>query len=436
MQFLLSIALISLILWSFKRLNFAKNSGISNKELSFLFLIKLLFGFALYVIYTQFYTDRSTADIFKYYDDAELLYQQLLTSSPNDYFKIILGIQGDDPQIISALRNTHFWFKPFDTGVFNDNRTIIRINMVIRLFSFGAYHLHAIVFCLMSFLGSLAIYKCFYSVFTSKKWELLIACFLIPSLLLWASSILKESVLIFGIGGLLLSFTRLLHSNKKRIANVILFTLSILLLSITKTYVLLILVPSLIAWLLIVKWKIKHVHLTFLISYGVCILFAFNAYRIAPKFDLGKILQKKQLDFINVARDTKAGSAITVTRLDGSFISCLKNSPEALANCIFRPLPWESNSIFALFASFENVVIILLIILAGLYSKKPTDEQKPYLYFSFYFVVLLALLIGLTVPVLGAIVRYKVPAMIFLVSFLLLCIDKEKLLLNLKRIIK
>jgi hypothetical protein len=188
--------------------------------------------------------------------------------------------------------------------------------------------------------------------------------------------------------------------------------------------------------LLIVKWKIKHVHLTFLISYGVCILFAFNAYRITPKFDLGKTLQKKQLDFINVARDTKAGSAITVTRLDGSFISCLKSSPEALANCIFRPLPWESNSIFALFASFENVVIILLIILAGLYSKKPTDEQKPYLYFSFYFVVLLALLIGLTVPVLGAIVRYKVPAMIFLVSFLLLYIDKEKLLLNLKRIIK
>ena len=47
--------------------------------------------------------------------------------------------------------------------------------------------------------------------------------------------------------------------------------------------------------------------------------------------------------------------------------------------------------------------------------------------FCLSIVLLLFTLIGLITPIMGAIVRYKVPGLPFLLIFLLLLLDKEKL---------
>jgi len=94
---------------------------------------------------------------------------------------------------------------------------------------------------------------------------------------------------------------------------------------------------------------------------------------------------------------------------------------------MFRPTLIEMKNIFFALTAFENTMFLILIVLAIFFFKKPTVNQLPYLYFGLYFSLLLTILIGLTVPVLGAIVRYKIPFMPFTMSILLLSIDYSKI---------
>ena len=409
-----------------KRWSFFINSGISFRTLSLLFTLKFLVGISVYYVYTYYYTDRKTADVFKYFDDAKYLYEHVYNSNPVRFWKIIFGIQNESSEIHSHLIETHYWFKPHATNVFNDNRTVIRFNAVIYLFSFGYYHVHTLVLSTLSFIGLTSIYRTYNVVFKNRKKELIIACFLIPSVLFWGSGILKESILLFAIGLFLFAFTQFLYA-KHKLKYILIIITTLGLLAITKTYVLIVLVPSALAWLLVYYSKVKKIGWTFFFINISLITIAFNAKYIHPSIDLSGNLKYKQRDFINVARDTKAGSTIKLGELDDSAWSFIKNTPQAILNGLFRPTIVEIKNIFFAFTALENTLLLVLIFLALFFFKKPNKVQLPYLYFGLYFTILLTILIGLTVPVLGAIVRYKIPFMPFTVTILLLSIDYSKI---------
>ena len=66
-----------LLLLIIKKWSFFKNTGISFNTLCLLFSVKFLFGLGIYYVYTFYYTDRKTADIFKYFDDAQFLFENV-----------------------------------------------------------------------------------------------------------------------------------------------------------------------------------------------------------------------------------------------------------------------------------------------------------------------------------------------------------------------
>jgi hypothetical protein len=285
---------------------------------------------------------------------------------------------------------------------------------------------------MLSFIGLTGIYRTYLYFYKHHTKQLLFSCFLIPSVLFWGSGILKESILLFSIGIFIYSFTNLLY-NKKKTSYYFAVILTLGLLAITKTYVLIVLIPSIFAWILIRLFNISKIKLVFFsVNIGL-ILIAFNLKYVHPSLDLTGNLKYKQHDFINVARDTKAGSTIKLGRLDDSSFSYIKNIPNALINGFFRPSLLEVKNIFYVFSAFENTLLLVLLIITILFYKKPTIHQKSILNFGLYFSILLALLIGLTVPVLGAIVRYKVPFMPFIVGNLIVCIDYQKILNLLKK---
>jgi hypothetical protein len=413
-------------LFLLKKWSFFKNSGIPFKTLTFLFSLKFIVGMSVFYVYTYYYTDRKTADVFKYFDDAKYLYEHVYTNSPIKFWKIIFGFQNTTFEIHKHLIETHYWFKPHATNVFNDNRTVIRFNAVIYLFSFGFYHVHTLVLSMLSFIGLTGIYRSFSTVFQNKKNELIVSCFLIPSVLFWGSGILKESILLFGIGVFFYSFTFVLNSEKKPIYFLsALFSLGLL--AITKTYVLIVIIPSIISWITVQHFKIKKIGLAFFVINIGLIIGAFNLKYVHPSLDVRGNLKYKQRDFINVARDTKAGSTISIGKLDDSAYSYIKNIPNSLINGLFRPTIIDISNVFSLLSAIENILILFLFVLPMFFFQKPSKIQLPYIYFSIYFSVLLTILIGLTVPVLGAIVRYKVPFMPFIISALLICTDFQKM---------
>ncbi len=415
-------------------MKFFKIDGLSRKCISVIFVLKIASGIVMFVIYTYYYTNRSTADIFKYFDDGNIMYSAL-SEKPSDYIKMITGIGNDNPHFDLYYAKMNNWYRQYESTMYNDNHTIIRFNAFVRIFSFGYYNVHSIFMNFLSLIGLLAIYKFFIQFLPDKKKEILFAVFFLPCVIFWGSGVLKEGLLIFGSGLLIYYFNEIINK-RKIIKGLICIFISFVLLLYTKCYILFILIPLLIAYL----WAEKTNHKNVLLKYtGILIFFLLiilNIKYIFPEYDVLQILATKQNDFINLAQSLNSGSIIKVNILRPDFFNILINSPKAFLNTLLRPHLFESFSLFTLLSAIENLLILVIGIIA-LFFIKIRGINKNLLVFSLFFVLITFILIGLTTPVFGAIVRYKIPALPFLIIIFIMIFDKEKFLKKFqKKIIK
>ncbi|MFH0895926.1 MAG: hypothetical protein V2A54_15945 [Bacteroidota bacterium] len=407
------------------RLPFFKIDGLSRKSITAFFLIKVVAGLALFFLYTYFYTDRKTADIFKYYDDSKILFDTFFTN-PEHFFRMLFGIDNNTSEFTGYYTSMNNWYREYESNLYNDSHTIIRINAVLRFFSFGCFNVHTVFMSFFSLLGLTAIYKTFRIIIRDKKNMLAIAVFLVPSVVFWGSGVLKESILIFGLGFLFWFYHKLflIRFSWISLAWVI---ISLILLRFTKFYILVAVLPGFIAntWLMLTAYR-KPI-LKYAVVLILYVISAFGIHYLLPEYSPFDILYIKQKDFINLSLFMQSGSFIQPPSLDNGLISFFIGIPLALFNCVFRPFFFESTNPFILLAGIENFFIILLIIISIVFSSKSKPNAMIFL-FSLSFVLLLFTLIGMVTPVMGAIVRYKVPALPFLISALVMIINKEKLI--------
>lgn len=124
-----------------------------------------------------------------------------------------------------------------------------------------------------------------------------------------------------------------------------------------------------------------------------------------------------------------AGSGIHMDRLQYSFSSFAKLVPLSFYNVLCRPFFYDCHSGAELVASVENLLFLVFFILCVVYRNRlPVDRNL--LAFCIMVAILAFLLIGITTTVTGAIVRYKVPFIPFLLMIPLLYLDQRVLLKN------
>ena len=422
LDILYTIPFLIIILWLFEKSTFIKNLGFSIHSIRFAFVIKVLAGYALFFLYTYHYQDRVNSDTFKYFDDSIHLHKALL-NNPLDYFKMLFGIQCDGAHFYELYYNDmNNWHRVYESSLYNDNRLIIRINAFIRMFSFGNYHIHNLVFNLLSFIGLLALAK-FFKSYVHSKWKVYVAVFLIPSVIFWSSGILKESILIFAIGLFCYSIHKLLIKVKITTMLVVLFCLCILL--VLKFYVLMALFPVVFAWFLqhkaLPKWYMAYGTSLLIVS-----LAALTIGLVNPEYNIINILVTKQNDFVNMSIVMKVNSAFEMAPLTPDFWSIVKAVPEGLINCFTKPWPNELKNPLFLASFFENLLILFALIIAVLFHKSKKDIAIKFVLFCFVFGLFLYAIIGITTPITGALVRYKVPVIPFILIGILYIIDLNK----------
>lgn len=429
--FLLAIYLLVFCLIIIK-LPFFKSERIATHWVVLIFLSKFLAGLVLWVIYAFGDTPRIAADIFKYFDDGNVIFTAL-RQQPIDYLRMMSGIGADVPEFDKYYNTCNFWFKNFNYGLINDNRLIIRFNAFIRLFSMGNIHIHTLFMSFLSFIGFWNIYKVFENKIRVQTIFIVIALFYFPSVYFWTSGLLKESIFMFAFGIMFYQYNKIIIGtlSAKRI---VLFILSSILLLFSKFYIFLAAFPGLLFLLIIQISKKKHITISFLISHILLfLLFWFSLDLIG--LDLPKIVANKQNDFVNYVHTLpKVGSLIDLAPLESNFLSLAKNTPNALFNSFFRPTLLEVKNPLMLISAIENTFIAFLFIFCFIFYKKA--KKDIFFWFSISFVLILFSLIGLTTPVLGALVRYKAPALPFLGIAFLYLIDIDKLKITLKKIIK
>lgn len=373
------------------------------------------------LIYTYYYTDRATADIFKYFDDSKMLFDTI-KSKPIDFFQLLLGLDFNTEYFQAHYYSKlNYWSRTNTSNFISDSHLITRLNMFIRLFSFGYYQVHNVVINFISLFGLIAIYKAFQSFFLSQKKLLFgIICF-IPSVLFWGSGLLKESIVIFALGFLLLHFFKLF--TQFSLQSWLIVTLMSLVILFTKLNVIVALIPSVIGYFICKKWNITPLK-SYLITILVLVALSFSSTILFDNANSVTLIINKQQDFINEINRFETRSVVEQPKFN-SLIDIVAYIPNALVNVFLRPYVWESYSVLTFFSALENIGLLLMLLIIFYFRKKKLAPSSIF-YFCLIYAITSALIIGLTTPILGTINRYRIFTFLFLMLAFLELVDLEK----------
>jgi hypothetical protein len=125
-----------------------------------------------------------------------------------------------------------------------------------------------------------------------------------------------------------------------------------------------------------------------------------------------------------VSSCSPSGSAISIHRLEYNIQSFAQLLPISFYNVLLKPFFYDSHSVLELISSFENLLFILCFVLCFIFKSKKQPNQS-ILWFCVFFVLTSFILIGLTTTVMGAIVRYRMPFIPFLLIIPVLYIDES-----------
>lgn len=127
-----------------------------------------------------------------------------------------------------------------------------------------------------------------------------------------------------------------------------------------------------------------------------------------------------------ISRVAPSGSAINMERLEYSLNSFAKLIPQSFFNVLCKPFFFDSRSVLELIASLENLLFFGFFILCFCYRIKGKVD-KNLLLLCITLIITSFILVGITTTVLGAIVRYKIPFISFLLMIPLLFLDTERI---------
>lgn len=470
MVFSLVLIVLTWFVWKFR------TEGLSRTNVLIGWAVKVLFGILFMVIHTKIYgVGEITVDWEEYMDDSVTL-NGVAWQSFGDYLKFWTGLNSE-ADVQHYLANTHHW-SAGDLDLMNDSRNVLRINSLIVFLSGGNVYVHVLFFSFFSFVGLREIFQAFKKRIFYDKRLFWYALFLFPSLSFWTSSVLKEPLMITGLALILNALLGDL-SWKSRLWRGILglvlmlafkpYVLGCLLLAfpvyilgkfVFRKHVLLAPLTALVALLLVfavftdfrktVTHRVTRMQFDFMnVGRGGIHAYADSCFYYFRRDQLSDIeflhkdtmLLKKEVTAKKVTFGMNypfddirlkpadgpwfvvfigepCGSYVDLTPIGNDFGQLIRNVPEALVNASFRPTPWDPGGKLKI-VNFAESCGLFGLLLFGLWHNRGTrtPEEKNISLFLLTFALILLVLIGWTTPVLGALVRYRMPA--YLALFLI-----------------
>ena len=416
MGFILFFIYLILFSWLLTRIRFVKNAGLGAWLIVALFVLKVMAGVSCgWVMRNDINSDTWT-----YHKDALTEYHLLFTN-PSAYFTNIFytGYQYGYDGVLQ-----------FHNSYWNDLKTnlVVKFVSVLDIFSFGNYYINVLLYNFLVFFGHIALFRVFRQAYKNKTFILVASCFLLPSLLVFSSILHKEGLIFTSISFICYFFYtsfKLGNFTKKKI---VLSLLSLIIIFLFRSYILIVLIPTLFAWLIANKKNYSPV-LVFALVFTVSIFLFFNISYILPSVNLPQLVMQKQADFLGLA---KANSFIGVHSLYPSFKSFVSNAPQAFNHTLLRPYFGDYSLSKPLLPFIAELFLYQILFILFLFFRNKETTDKAFLCFSISFTLMILIIIGYTVPVLWALIRYRSIYLPFLLIPLFCNIDWHKIKLFLK----
>lgn len=397
-----------LLRWCFKH---SQNSKLK-KYFWYAVILKISGGFALGLIYVYFFKDKGgdTLAFFRYGQNlVDIFY-----NSPSNYFSLLKS--GDNAILVDVFigygeNNPRAFF-------------MFKISSLLSIFTFGNYWLMATYCSLFSFWGMWLSAKSLVAIFPKTDLALFISFFVFPSIIFWTSGLLKESIAIGIIHALLAFCLNILIHKKVRFWYFVLIPVFLWLLWRLKYYYFALTVFCLFAFIVTFlinkKYNLavfKQTLLWFATAFSLLLLAPFIHSNLSFDAILWALTQSNQV----MASQSPVGNIIHYINLQENIWSFILNAPLAIFAVFFRPFIGEGGNVFKLFMGVENLFILLLFfnLILKKYSKKAIKKHFPILLTAFVYIILTGILLAFAAPNFGALARYKMAFLPFLIYILI-----------------
>jgi hypothetical protein len=360
--------------------------------------------------------NNSNADIWVFHKDALAEYH-LLFSNPSEYFTNLFytGYQYGYDGVLQ-----------FHNSYWNDLKTnlIIKFISILDIFSFGHYYVNVILYNFLVFFGHIALFRIFSNVFKERRQVLICSCFLLPSLLVFSSTLHKEGLIFSAISITCYCIYKVINGAGFIKRQIIITVLSLGLIFLFRSYIIIVILPALFAWFISAKKKYPPV-IVFCFTFIISVFIFFITPYFIPSVNLPQLVVQKQLDFLNLGT---ANSEIPLTTLLPDFKSFLANAPQALNHVLLRPYPGDYSLSHPLILFIIEMMLYQLLFILFLFFRKRNALVPSFSFFCIFFSLVILLIIGYTVPVLWAVIRYRSIYLPFLLTPIICGIDYKKII--------
>ncbi len=421
-QFILYALYFGVFIFIISRWKFFDIDQLSRSKLIAFFVFKAWAGLVITLVYTYYYTDPSKADIHRYFRDSKII-SSVIFSSPIAWFKILTSFNSHNREILDYISNTLHYSHPENDFV-TSNSFFIRLVSLLNYFSLYNIYVDTLLLDFIGFIGLSALFKSLQSYFKHTEWALFIPVYLLPSVVFWSSGLLKESLLIPALGAYI--YTALKLTGKMRIQLILTLVALLFAIAFIKIYVALFLLAC-SPMLLLAKANKIHIKLASWCLFGFYGIMFITCFYFWGGEICSKIIDKRN-EFIRLTISENAGSALDNKLISTDCNTVLSLVPSATIDAIMRPFLWDKWNLFSLLFAAENFVLLTCILILMIFFLKKPDATRLWLsVFCLAFALLNYELIGLTVPVMGAIVHYRIVATPFLLLGVLFLTDMDKL---------
>lgn len=353
-------------------------------------------------------------DTFRMFANGMALYD-VLWQDPVAFLRAMAGSWGATEVPSSLQPYTEamgYWQHP---GSF----TVVRLHALFRFFSFGYYYVQAVWFAFALFLPWFQLLKTVSTYRTGRVRMHILLLLGLPSAFFFTHGMHKEAIVLVGLSLMLhhmLCWQQ--HRSGKHLAGMIIALLIIN--SAKEFYLFALLLPWLAWWIasLSTKQRVRNMLILSVLFMG---LFSLVLYCFHPDGVLG-ILSDKQAEFMVL----KGNSNIPLPRLDG-WATLPQVLLSGIGNVCIRPLPWHWEQLtWALYGIENYIVLAITPVIVLLFFRKIVQQDVPLLLMMSIFLLLALSVIGIIVPIFGAIVRYKAPAIVWLSWIWLIILTRPK----------
>ena len=383
-------------------------------------------AFALYVIpfVNGYYEQRNASDVIIFFKNGQKL-TELVLSNPREAITLFFQQAG--------LSNTAFFWV---WGIF-------------YFVTGGSLSAITVLFGWFSVRGGLYFVQAFQPSLSDRQmlWYAVLVLFF-PSILLWTTMPLKDTLTFWSLGLVAYGVSLLLSWRLTRAGVTILF--GDLTCMAIRPYFLLFVTFSIIAIgiLRIVGATRSKSYRRVVADMTIVPVNVFLAiFLVANNFFVGSLDLSYWVWYQNAAGNPTSGSALPApgfeateglsatewlpTKVNLLLPSYITTRLVYLFTVLFRPLPWEAHNIFALFASLENVGLLILTVNTLFRFRTIIDLMKSNLMwlFIFSFATLFVGVYSFQVLNLGTMARVKVNVLPFLFPFFALVFDNLQVML-------